>query len=89
MTPACETILNPFIGSECGKRGKVVMRNRNVFTPLKAITIIPKQRPFVNDWPIPAQQESGDADDLRTLRASLKGPENDIDYEIVRQELDL
>ena len=26
MTPACDTALNPFIGSECGERGKVVVR---------------------------------------------------------------
>jgi len=91
MTPASETILNPFIGSECGKRGKVVVRNSAAFTPLKVLIIIPKQRPFVSDWPIlvQQQQDASDAEDIRALRASLKNPEDDIDYETVRRKFDL
>ena len=65
MTPACETILNPFIGSECGK---VVVRSGNVFTPLTVLTIIPKQHPFVNDCPIPILRETSSADDSNALR---------------------
>ncbi len=91
MTPACDTALNPFIGSECGERGKVVVRDSAVFTPLKVLTIVPKQRPLVGDWPIVVQQQhdTTDAEDIAALRASLNNPGDDIDFETVRRELDL
>ncbi len=91
MTPACDTALNPFIGSECGERGKVVVRTGAVFTPLRVLTIVPKQRPLMGDWPIVMEQQhdTTDADDIKALRASLNNAGDDTDFEIVRREFDL
>ena len=56
MTQTYETTMNPFIGNACGKFGRVVVTGGALFTGRETLTVIAKQRPFVNDWPTPAEQ---------------------------------
>lgn len=48
MTPPSDTIRNLFIGSACGKHGKVHLKGNAMFTPLRALRIIPKQWAFAD-----------------------------------------
>jgi hypothetical protein len=63
MTPACDTIRNPFIGSACGEHGRVLLSKLSTFTPLRALHIVAKEWPFMADAGVSIQYEARTAAD--------------------------
>jgi hypothetical protein len=75
MTQTYETNMNPFIGSACGNRGKVVVSGNALFTVLKVVTVIPKQRAFVNDWPMPEERQGPSNAELLRMADRFSAPQ--------------
>jgi hypothetical protein len=83
MTPACETMENSFVGSACGKHGRVVVRSGTAFTPLQTLSIIPKERPFLRNSPIAVQAETSNSK-LLQLQAELEAWDAASDEALVK-----
>jgi hypothetical protein len=73
MSPACDAIRNPFIGSECGEHGKVFVNKITAFTPLTVLQIVPKEWPFIADLNVPVEYETRSAADFDIRAGRVAG----------------
>jgi len=87
MTPSCDSIRNPFIGSECGEHGKVLLNKVSTFTPLRALHIIPKEWPFIADVGVSVGYETRTAADY-DIRAGRVASFDSVDEMLASLKID-